>query len=100
MIQSKLIRSKRIGPLTVKRKSSVEKMQELNNPTTGISFIWDQCPGDCTGHSGGGEGFSSRAEWFMDRQTGMFVFTNRWNGSVYPKGRIYDLLRLQAKNYE
>lgn len=78
-------------------KNSVEKMLELNNPTTGISLIWDQCPGDCFGHNGGGEGFSSRAEWFMDRKTGMFVFTNRWNSSVYPKGRIYELLRLQAK---
>lgn len=81
-------------------KSSVEKMQTLNNPTSGISFIWDQCPGDCIGHSGGGEGFSSRAEWFMDRGIGMFVFTNRRNASVYPKGRLYELLRLQAKQYE
>lgn len=81
-------------------RSSIEKMQTLYNPSSGISFIWDHCPGDCIGHSGGGEGFSSRAEWYMERGTGMFVFTNRWNESVYPKGRIYDLLRLQARKYD
>lgn len=77
-------------------KESIEEMFKLNNPSSGISLIWDQCPGDCIGHSGGGEGFSARFELYRNHGKAMVIFTNRWNESVYPKGRLYELIRYQA----
>jgi CubicO group peptidase (beta-lactamase class C family) len=78
---------------------SVEKMFELNNPVTGRSLIWTNCQGDCIGHGGTGTGFSTRAEWYPESGKGMYIFSNMLNNSVYPKGRIYELVRYQCSKY-
>ena len=78
---------------------SVEKMFELHNPATGRSLIWTNCPGDCIGHSGTGDGFSTRAEWYPGDRKGLLIFSNMRNQSVYPKGRIYELVRYQFSKY-
>ena len=85
--------------IRILEKSSVERMLELNNPSSGISLIWKHCPGDCIGHSGGGKGFSARFELYSEypeRNKAMIVFTNRFNEAVYAQGRIYELLRYQC----
>jgi CubicO group peptidase (beta-lactamase class C family) len=76
--------------------SSVDQLFDLNNPATGMGLLWTHCPGDCIGHSGGGEGFSSRFELYPERNKAMLVLTNRRNNSVYPQDRIYDLVRLKV----
>ncbi len=80
-------------------KASIEKMFELNNPSSGVSLIWRHCPGDCIGHSGGGEGFSARFELYPESKKAMIVFSNRFNESVYMQGRVYELLRYQCNKY-
>lgn len=81
------------------KKVTAEKMFEIHNTSSGSALLWWHYPGDCIGHSGGGEGFSTRAEWYMESRKGMIIFTNRWNSSVYPQGRIYELLRYQCNKY-
>jgi CubicO group peptidase (beta-lactamase class C family) len=78
---------------------SVEKMFELHNPATGRSLIWTNCLGDCIGHSGTGDGFSTRAEWYPESGKGLLIFSNKRNELVYPKGRIYELVRYQFSKY-
>jgi CubicO group peptidase (beta-lactamase class C family) len=78
---------------------TVDEMMALHNPTTGVSLIWSNCPGDCIGHSGGGEGFSTRAEWFMEHGKGMFIFSNVFNNSVYADGKIYELVKLKSNEF-
>lgn len=79
--------------------STVDKMFEVQNPSTGTGLLWGNCMGDCVGHSGGGTGFKSRAEWYLDSGEAIFIFSNKVNGSVTPGGRIYELVRFQcAKN--
>ncbi len=80
-------------------KSTVEKMFEIQNPASGISNLWQNCLGDCIGHKGGGTGFSTWAEWHLNRDEGLFIFSNKVNDSVSPGGRIYELVRFQSEKY-
>ena len=77
-------------------EASVAELFELNNAATGTALMWKHCPGDCIGHSGGGEGFSSRFELYPKRKKAMVIFSNRRNSSVYPQGRIYELIRYKV----
>lgn len=80
-------------------RSTVEKMFVVQNPATGTSLLWSNCLGDCIGKQGGGAGFSTWAEWHFDSDRGMIIFSNTYNESVYPKGRIYELIRYQCNKY-
>jgi len=81
------------------KKSTVEMMLRVHNPASGVSNIFWHCMGDCIGHSGGGTGFSTRAEWFFDRNMAMLIFSNKVNKLVYPQGSIYELVRYQGTKY-
>lgn len=78
---------------------SVEKMFELHNPATGRSLIWTKCLGECIGHSGTGDGFCTRAEWYPESGKGFLILSNIYNKSVHPKGRIYELVKYQCSKY-
>ena len=78
---------------------SIDKMLELQNPSSGTALLWAHCMGDCIGHLGGGTGFSTWAEWHFDDGSGLFIFSNKVNGSIAPKGRIYELVRSEANKY-
>ncbi len=77
----------------------VHKMLELQNPSSGTALLWVHCIGDCTGHLGGGTGFSTWAEWHFDDESGLFIFSNKVNRSIAPGGRIYELVRNEANKY-
>jgi CubicO group peptidase (beta-lactamase class C family) len=77
-------------------ESSIDRMFELNNSGTGTSLIWRQCPGDCIGHSGGGEGYSTRFELYPEHKKAMLILSNTRNSSVYPQKKIYNLARLKV----
>ncbi len=78
------------------QQSTFEKMLEVQNPASGVSFLWWwSCMGNCIGHKGGGTGFSTWVEWHFDGDGGIFIFSNKVNESIYPGGRIYDLVRYQ-----
>jgi CubicO group peptidase (beta-lactamase class C family) len=78
------------------QRSTFEKMLEIQNPASGVSFLWWwSCMGNCIGHKGGGTGFSTWVEWHFDDDGALFIFSNKVNESIYPGGRIYDLVRYQ-----
>lgn len=82
------------------KKSTIETMLTVQNPASGVSNIFRHCMGDCIGHSGGGTGFSTRAEWYFDRNMAMLIFTNKVNNLVYPQGSIYELVRYKANEFK
>ena len=79
--------------------STIEKMFEIQNPVTGMANLWNHRLGDCIGKYGGGTGYSAYVEWHFNSNIGMFIFSNKYNDSVYPLGKIYDLVRHQLNNY-
>lgn len=56
-------------------------MLEIQNLSSGLSYLWWNCLGDCIGHKGGGTGFSTWAEWHIDSDTGILA-------SIHPSGII------------
>ncbi len=78
---------------------SIEKMIELQNPSSGTALLWAHCIGDCIGHLGGGTGFKTWAEWHFNNGSGLFIFSNKVNESIAPGGRIYELVRNEANKY-
>ena len=83
---------------SILQPNSITKMMELQNPSSGMAFLWLHCIGDCIGHLGGGTGYSTWAEWHIADQRGLFIFSNKVNPSIAPGGRIYELVRQEANN--
>jgi CubicO group peptidase (beta-lactamase class C family) len=81
------------------KTNSIKKMMEVQNPGTGMALIWSNSAGSSIGHIGGGTGFSTLVEWHFDGDKGFFIFSNKYNGSVYQLGRIYELVRYQSTGY-
>lgn len=79
--------------------ASVDKMLTIHNPSSGAALLWFHFLGDCIGHLGGGTGFSTWAEWHFDDDSGLFIFSNKVNNAIAPKGRIYELVRNEANKY-
>lgn len=81
------------------KASTMDKMLELQDATSGTANLWVHCLGDCIGHLGGGLGFSTWAEWHFDHDRAMFIFSNKVNGTISNPGRIYELVKYQAYKY-
>jgi len=79
--------------------STIDKMFEIQNPASGGAYLWWHCLGDCIGHNGGGTGFSTRFELYLENNKGIIILTNKVNNSVYAKGRIHELVRYQSTLY-
>jgi CubicO group peptidase (beta-lactamase class C family) len=79
--------------------SSFRYMLDINNPNSGTALLWDHYHGGGIGHRGGGTGFSTMVELFPEQNTGFFIASNKVNGSVYPGGRIYELIRYELNKY-
>ena len=78
---------------------TIEKMWEIQNPESGLSNLWWHSIGNAIGHSGGGTGYSTMLELFPGQKKGLIILSNKKNDSVYPAGRIYDLVRYQCNHY-
>jgi CubicO group peptidase (beta-lactamase class C family) len=76
-----------------------KKMLELQSPATGMANLWNHRLGGRIAKYGGGTGFSCYVEWQLENNIGFVVFSNKYNESVYPHGRIFDLIRYQCNNY-
>ena len=85
--------------IKILEKETFEKMLELQNSATGMSNLWNHRLGNRIAKYGGGTGFSAFVEWQFDSDIGYIIFSNKYNESVYPHGRIYDLIRYQSSNY-
>ena len=80
-------------------RATIEKMYEIQNPVTGMANLWNHRLGNYIGKYGGGTGYSAYVEWHFDSNIGIFIFSNKYNESVYPHGRTYELVRYQSNNY-
>ncbi len=83
----------------IMEEATFQKMIELQDPTSGTANLWVHCLGDCIGHRGGGTGFATWVEWHLESDRAFFIFSNKVNSSVYPTGRLYDLVKYQAYKY-
>jgi CubicO group peptidase (beta-lactamase class C family) len=81
------------------KPETVEQMFKINNYATGMSNLWNRRLGNRIAKYGGGTGYSAFVEWQFDSDIGFIIFSNKYNESVYPHGRIYDLIRYQSNNY-
>ena len=79
-------------------EKTFDKMVELQNPGTGIAFLWYHCLGNCIGHDGGGTGFRTLLEIYPEENKGIIILSNIVNNSV-ASGRIYELVRYQSLKY-
>lgn len=89
------------GELNGKRilkEDSFRKMLEVQNPQSGVSWLWDHYIGGTVGHIGGGTGFATCFEWDPEKGTAFFIFSNIVNKSVYHHGRIYELVKYKSLN--
>jgi len=81
------------------KQVTVEKMFEVQNPRTGMANLWNHRLGGRIGKYGGGTGWSAYVELHFEANMGIFIFSNKYNESVYPHGRIYDLVHYQSNQY-
>lgn len=82
------------------KDETIDKMLTIQNPGTGTSYLWGNSLGNRVGHKGGGTGFSTWAEWQLESNSGLFIFSNKVNDPVWPGGRIYELVRLKANEFK
>jgi CubicO group peptidase (beta-lactamase class C family) len=78
------------------RKDTMLKMFEVQNTSSGHGFLWLNILGDSVGKKGGGTGFSTWVEWNHKNGNAMFLFSNKVNSSVWPGGRIYELVKYKC----
>jgi len=81
------------------KEDTFHKMIELHNPATGMANLWNHRIGNRIAKAGGGTGFSAWVEWEFKNDIGFIIFSNKYNESAYPHGRIYDLIRYQSTKY-
>ena len=80
-------------------EENIDKMLTVQNTGTGTSYLWGHSLGNRIGHKGGGTGFSTWAEWQLESNSGLFIFSNKVNDPVWPGGRIYELVRFKANDF-
>lgn len=78
------------------KESSFKKMLVVQNPQTGEANLWVHYIGGALGHIGGGTGFATSVEWQHDEGRAFFILSNLYRDSVYPKGRIYEVVKYQC----
>lgn len=81
------------------RVATIDTLLQVQNSASGVCLIWRKWLGEWYGHDGGGTGFSSRAEFNRSDQIGIVILANLYSNALYPGGRIFELVRLQANRY-
>jgi CubicO group peptidase (beta-lactamase class C family) len=96
---STILNSGEFNGIRILKNETLEKMLELQNSATGMANLWNHRLGGRIAKAGGGTGFSAWIEWQFDADIGFVILSNKYNESVYPHGRIYDLIRYQCNTY-
>jgi len=78
---------------------SIEKMLSLQNGVSGRCLIWKASLGGWHGHTGGLDAASSSADIHSGSKTGIIIFCNKHNSTVYPGHEIHGLVRQKANEY-
>ena len=81
-------------------EGSVAEMLQTKVSAKGISYIWQLLGENWIGHLGGYWGVTSSMDMHLDHDIGVILLCNT-NGkeSLYPDGRIYELLHSEALKY-
>jgi len=80
------------------RPETIEEILTMSNPASGICLIWYRSIGNWYGHSGGGDGGSSRTDLHRGDKLAILIICNQRHETVYPGGKIYNLIRDYANN--
>jgi CubicO group peptidase (beta-lactamase class C family) len=80
-------------------QDTINQVLTIQNPASGTCLIWQYGVGDWYMHSGGERGFATHAAFQKGDKLGFIIFTNKDNDSVYPVGRLYELIRNEAYKY-
>jgi CubicO group peptidase (beta-lactamase class C family) len=80
--------------------ATINEMLRLQVPEAGLGLIWRSFGNGYMGHTGGLVGVSSSLSIDTAGKLGLLIFTNTVNkGTVYPGGKIYELVRQEAEKY-
>lgn len=82
------------------KESTIDKILEIQNQTSGSCLVWKASFGDWFGHTGGLIlGTSTSLEIHHRSKTGIIIFTNAHSGLVLPGGEIFELIKQKANLY-
>lgn len=80
--------------------TTINEMLRLHVPEAGLGLIWRDFGNGYMGHTGGLVGVSSSLSIDKANRLGLLIFTNLFNkATVYPGGKIYELIRQEATKY-
>lgn len=80
--------------------ATINEMLRLHVPEAGLGLIWRNFGNGYVGHTGGLTGVSSSLSIDTANKLSLLIFTNIVNKStVYPGGKIYELIRQEAGKY-
>ncbi len=80
--------------------ATINEMLRVHVPEAGLGLIWRNFGNGYVGHTGGLTGVSSSLSIDMANKLGLLIFTNLVNKvTVYPGGKIYELIRQEADQY-
>ena len=82
-------------------KSSIQEMLTVRRPSERVSYLWQHMGDDWVGHTGGYWGVTSSFAIEPNKKLGIVMVTNI-NGkeTLYPNGRIFELIRQRALSYQ
>jgi len=80
-------------------QDTVNQILTIQNQASGTCLIWKYGVGNWYMHSGGERGFATHSAFQKDDKLAFIIFTNKYNESVYPVGKLYELIRNQAYKY-
>jgi hypothetical protein len=88
------------GGKRILQTATINEMLRLHVPEAGLGLIWRNFGNGYVGHTGGLAGVSSSLSLDTANKLGLLIFTNLVNKvTVYPGGKIYELLRQEAAKY-
>ncbi len=81
--------------------ATINEMFRVHVPEANLGLIWRNFGNGYMGHTGGLTGVSSSLSIDTANKLGLLIFTNIVNkGTVYPGGKIYELIRQEAAKYQ
>ncbi|RIK64211.1 hypothetical protein DCC62_26210 [candidate division KSB1 bacterium] len=80
--------------------ATINEMLKIHVPNPGVGLIWWNMGNGYMGHNGSFIGASSNLSIDATNKLGLLIFTNIFNkATVYPGGKIYELIRQEATKY-
>jgi len=86
---------------TVAEMLKIHSEEQISNLNLQVGLIWWHSPNKWIGHSGRFKGVSTVMDFNKEAKIGVIILCNMTEvTSIYPNGRIYELLHKHAKHYQ